>query len=175
MDDNIYINPIDNTAEVTPAANRLYNQGVEKIKRREENHQMKKYKEQRAEIMELEEKPILCPKTKDIIFKKNIKVPIKEFFEYNMEWKKGVDQRTEKERKEKEKLRHLETELELAKIKEAQERYSRNKSKSQPKLPETSKPRPQRVHELVKHVVIQPPEDPPSKGKSLTHSLQTGD
>ena len=128
--DDIMINPVDHMAEKMNAATRLYTKGVEMYKRKEENMKTKRLEEERDYLKELQEKPKMNAVSKDIIFKNNLHVSSKQFFEYNMDWKEKVNKRLENERKAKEEIRLLEVEEEKQRIKEARMVYLKSKNGS---------------------------------------------
>lgn len=151
LSDAISLNPIDNTAQIKPPGERLYEEGVERLKRREEERRRQEIERMRGPrgVGELSQGPRLCPKSKEIVFRKGHRLnpgtderggpendarddcrghhsKTKSFYEYNKEWKQQVENKVEFQRDRKQRLHKLKVEEEKARIKRELEEYLKN-------------------------------------------------
>jgi hypothetical protein len=176
MEDNIQINPINNEVEKVPANVRLYEQGVEKYRRREEDHKMKRMQEERELLAELQVKPTLNKVTRDIIFKRTDMGHRGDFYQYNEQWVKKIEAKVEKEREliNEVKAKEIEEEKEKARENEA----NLNRIKRQRCLGDASERPydPERLYKIPDRMLPKPQKEEPapdrkSKGLDLTQLL----
>lgn len=124
--DDIGINEVDLVAERRPAANRLYEEAVEKIARREENKKLKHIEDLRAELKPLAEKPGMQPNSRALAGRIDHGPS---FYEYNQDWIKKREANLKKQRDELEAKRLLEAAERKLALKEHYEKYRQDLEK----------------------------------------------